>query len=121
MKKGFTLIELLGVIVILSVLMMFVFPNVVNFIKKSNSDKDNYTLRMIKNAADIYVKEHKNELSGVSTYCIPLETLVSEGNLRDPITLGNNDTDLTHTKSILMPYNESNLKLSIVDKTDSRC
>ena len=58
MKKGFTLIELLGVIVILSLIMLVVFPNVLSVIKKSNQDKDTYTLTLIKNAADIYIKEH---------------------------------------------------------------
>ena len=121
MKKGFTLIELLGVIVILSLLMLLVFPNVLSVIKKSNNDKDAYTLKMIMNAADIYIKENPDAAVENSSYCIPLDILVDEGNLKGPIYIEDNNVDLTHTKSILMPYDENNLKDYIVDNGDNRC
>ena len=52
MKKGFTLVELLGVIVILSLLMLIVFPNVLSVIKKSNEDKCYYLHYMTNNNLD---------------------------------------------------------------------
>ena len=40
MKKGFTLIEMIGVMVILSLLMLFAMPNVINYIKKGGDTED---------------------------------------------------------------------------------
>ena len=45
MKKGFTLIELLGVIVILGVLVLILFPNILNQVKKSRKAINNATNR----------------------------------------------------------------------------
>ena len=39
-KKGFTLVELLGVIIILSLLIVLVFPKIVNSVKNSTKDTD---------------------------------------------------------------------------------
>ena len=50
MKKGFTLIELLGVIIILSLVSLIVYPSVINTIKNSQNKVDNKTKELIYNA-----------------------------------------------------------------------
>ena len=85
MKKGFTLVELLGVIVI---------PAIINTIKEKNEDADNYKLKMIENAARLYMKD--NGLSG--NQCISIDTLRSTKYLND-IDVDENYVSVTYVNS----------------------
>ena len=68
MNRGFTLVELLGVIVILSLIAIFVFPSVINTIKE-NDKSDEYKIAMVENAAKLYIRD--NGLSKTNrTICI---------------------------------------------------
>ena len=61
MKRGFTLVELLGVIVILSLLMVIVFPTVINLINNTNQKIDQATLDLIYTASDNYITIHQSD------------------------------------------------------------
>ena len=106
-QKGFTLMELLGVIVILAMLMILVFPSVINFIKKSSNKTDQLTLELIYSAADTYISRHKNEFQekNGNKYIVPLKELVDDGLLISPIKLSNGNDDLTNIKSVQVSYN----------------
>ncbi len=108
MKRGFTLIELLGVMIILALLVIFTFPNIVNFIKSSSEKNDNMNLNLIYNAADLYIKENKNNFPKVNgnSYCITLEDLVDSGNLKTPIVLSDSNDDITSLKSVQVIYQD---------------
>ena len=86
MKKGFTLIELLGVIVLLSVIMVLIMPNIINTIKKASNNQNTYTASMIYSAMDTYIANNDffNEESG-KTYCVTINKLVNLGLLQSPI------------------------------------
>ena len=105
-KKGFTLIELLGVIVILALLMIIVMPKIINSLKSSNEKIDDLTLKMIYNAAELYVSEYENnfQTNNGNSYCITLKDLTGEGYLKSPINV--NDTDITNLKSVQATYND---------------
>lgn len=73
MKRGFTLVELLGVVVILSVIMAFAFPVILNTIKDKNKKSEEYQMEMIKNAARLYIRDNGIEKS--NDKCIPISEL----------------------------------------------
>lgn len=106
-KNGFTLIELLGVIIILSLLVILVFPSIINSIRNSSKKIDEVTLELIYNAANLYIDNHKNEFykNNGNEYSIELQSLVNEGLLVSPVKLSGSDNDLTNQKCIQVSYN----------------
>ena len=80
MKKGFTLIEMVGVLVILSLLVAFTFPVVINVIKDKKSDAESFENQMIENAAKLYIKD--NNLEG-ENLCINISDLQKGKYLKD--------------------------------------
>lgn len=82
-KNGFTLAELLGVVVILSLLLLIVFPSVVKELKEGETTIDNAVEQIIKNGASNYVENNKSTYptSKNATYCITLNTLVNAGEI----------------------------------------
>lgn len=88
-KRGFTLVELLGVIVVLGLLMLFVFPNVVNQLKKGKGDISSAVETLIFNSAGNYIDGNLNTypVSTDTTYCLTLEQLVSAGEIKENLLI----------------------------------
>lgn len=106
MKRGFTLIELLGVIVILSVIVVIVMPNVINTIKKTNRQSDIYISNMIYSALDKYMNDYNVfEEKDNNTYCININELTSNGYLNSPIKYNENE-NIENTMSVKATYNK---------------
>lgn len=82
-KNGFTLAELLGVVVILGLLLLLVFPSVVKELKEGEATIDSAVEQIIKNGASNYVENNKNTYpeNKNATYCITLNTLVNAGEI----------------------------------------
>lgn len=95
-KNGFTLIELLGVIVIIALLVVIVFPQVINSIKSTKEKNNKLEEDLIYNAADLFLDKYSDEYpkENGSTYCIPLTDLVGEGYLSSNLTLSNSEEDV---------------------------
>lgn len=119
MQKGFTLIELLGVIILISLLMILVFPSIINSIKKTSNSTDEMTLELIYNASDIYVKNHINDFPKVegNKYVITLRELVDEDLLTSNIKLSNSNDNLIDKKCIEVTYDE-NYKYELKDECE---
>ena len=107
-NKGFTLIELLGVIIILALLMIIVFPSIINSVKNSSNQTDDLTKELIYNATDLFIDEHINDFpkNNGSKYSIELSLLVDEGLLTGPIKLSGSDQDITNNKCIQVIYDK---------------
>ena len=107
MKKGFTLIELLAVIIILALLVILVFPSIINYVRDSSKKTDELTLKLIYDAADTYIAKNKNDFSknNGNEFSIDLKTLVDDGFLSSPVRLSGNDSDITDKKCIQVSYN----------------
>ena len=105
-NKGFTLIELLGVIIILALLMILVFPSIINSVKSSSNKTDELTKNLIYNATELFIDSHVNEFPKVygNKYTIGLWELVDEGLLASPIKLSDSDEDITNLKCIEATY-----------------
>ncbi|MBE6139665.1 MAG: prepilin-type N-terminal cleavage/methylation domain-containing protein [Firmicutes bacterium] len=104
-NKGFTLIELLGVIILLTLLIIIVYPNIIDSVKNSSEKTDELTLRMIYDAADLYVSNNKKQFTGTynGKYIIDLQDLVDADILSSPIKLSDSD-DITNDKCVQVTY-----------------
>ncbi len=93
MKKGFTLIELLGVIIILAMLMLLVFPNIMNILDSGRETIDTAMQTLIETATYNYMEDNRNSFNYDTgdEYCITLQTLVNSNLLKEPITYSNNE------------------------------
>lgn len=110
-NKGYTLIELLGVIVILAVLIMLVFPSVINFIKSSNEKKDKLTEELIISAAEDYISDNSSELylTSGTEYCISIDALIGKNYLSESAKNSNLDS-----KNVKVTYTDK-INYEIVD------
>ena len=101
MKKGFTLIEMIGVMVILSLLLAFVMPNVINYVKKGGDIKDKATKEILYTAAKKYMKDNKGDFKEDihNTYCINIKDLSEQGYVESPIILSSSNKDITKDTS----------------------
>ncbi|MBQ9071656.1 MAG: prepilin-type N-terminal cleavage/methylation domain-containing protein [Bacilli bacterium] len=116
-NKGFTLIELLGVIIILALLILVVFPAVINSIKKNSEEADDLVLDLIYNSAELYVKAYKDDFQPINgnQYCITLKDLTGEGYLKSPLNIDN--VDVTDLKSVRVTY-DNGYKYELVNNTE---
>lgn len=84
-RKGFTLIEVIMVIVIISLLVILLVPNIFVLIEKNNENSCDSLIKNIESAAKIYVTHNKYDLgfdcSG-DAKTITLKTLVDSGDLK---------------------------------------
>lgn len=105
--KGYTLIELLGVMIILAVLIAFVVPSVINFIKSSTEEKDKLTRDLVYNAADMFIEDNASKLSfnNKIKYCVSINTLIENNYLKG--NLEYNGEKLDNKKSVRVTYTDT--------------
>ena len=105
-KKGFTLIELMGVIVILLLVVMLVFPSIINIAKKANGKIDEVTTTLIISGVKEYVEANKNSYSSptnvgaTSTYCVSIQTLIDNNYLIEDLEDGTSGEKIDTTRGI---------------------
>ncbi|MBE6139659.1 MAG: prepilin-type N-terminal cleavage/methylation domain-containing protein [Firmicutes bacterium] len=125
-NKGFTLIEVLGVVILIALLLLIVFPNIINFIKKSSDEQDRLTKELIFSAADSYIKDHINNFPKVDgiedgiKYAIELKDLVDEGLLVSPIKYSDSE-DITNDKCVQVTYENNKYEKKLEDECKSQC
>ncbi len=80
-RRGFTLIELIGVITIIGLLLLIVFPSTMKLIEQNSKKKYNYYYDVIEKAALVYANSITDELGGIyGNGCVEtdLATLIKE-------------------------------------------
>ncbi|MEE3343358.1 MAG: prepilin-type N-terminal cleavage/methylation domain-containing protein [Bacilli bacterium] len=80
-NKGFSLIELLAVLVILIAIMSIAMPSISSSLERNKDKQTKAKKALIESAAELYVTDHKNEVS--NNDCITIDTLINEGYLED--------------------------------------
>lgn len=85
MNKGFTLMELLGVLVILSLLMIILVPNILEQLSNREGEVTEAQEEIIKSAAENYVDNHPNQYKEGNTYCICFSNLQNSGILSESL------------------------------------
>ncbi len=116
MKKGFTLIELLGVITLLGVIILIVFPIVLKQINTAKKEINNANDAIIIEAAKDYMADNINDYKKIegNTYCINLDTLLNSQYLN--MNLKNTDlTDIDNARIVKATYT-NNFNYEIVDE-----
>lgn len=115
-NRGYTLLEVLGVIVILAVLTTVVFPSLINFIKKSSDEIDEYSMKLISNAADLYIKARKDSYIEYNDnkYIIDVQDLIDEGNF--PESIKKSDIENIKDKCIQVEYKGYKFNYELKDK-----
>jgi prepilin-type N-terminal cleavage/methylation domain-containing protein len=92
-RKGFTLIELIAVIVVISILLLIVVPNVTNILQDKKQTMYDNSVNEIEKVAAQYVSFNPNLITDNTPYNIQLTTLCTEKfiscPIRNPLTEGN--------------------------------
>ncbi len=84
-KRGFTLVEMLGVLILLIMIFMIMFPSLTKMIKDTNEEIDTATVSIIKEATANYLSEKSDVYpkSDDYTYCITLSELIDNADLTE--------------------------------------
>jgi len=89
-KNGFTLVELLACLVLLGMLMLLVFPTVLNSYNEAKEKAYEAQVAYVESAAKKFVQEHKHEISKLATlntpYTVTIAYLYDRNYLELPIT-----------------------------------
>ena len=80
-NKGFTLIELLAVLVILIAIMSIAIPSISSSLDRTKEKQRSAKEKIIVSAAELYVTDHKNNISASDFCYISVQTLVRENYL----------------------------------------
>lgn len=112
-KKGFTLVELLGVIIIIALLSLVMFPNIINSFFEASNDLDKATEKIIIEAAKDYYSEKEDDIAEID-YCLTVYMLQTEGLLSYDIK--DSDGKLIDSNRIVKIY-KNGLKYEV----DAKC
>jgi len=84
-SRGFTLVEMLGVLIILIMVFMIVFPSLTKMIKDTNDEIDAATVSVIEGATADFLAEKSDVYPKGDdyTYCIALSQLIDNANLTE--------------------------------------
>lgn len=96
MKKGFTLVELIGVIVILGILALIIYPVINGVFIDSSSNLSDSQKKSLENIARIWGTKNTELLSETEPYYLTIDTLKRSG--------------LLENKDILDPGTEEEIK-----------
>ena len=77
-NRGFTLVELLGVIIILALLSLVIFPNIISSFFDVSNKLDDATKLLVVEAAKDYYLENRNNIENLD-YCVTVANLQTEG------------------------------------------
>lgn len=107
-NKGFTLVELLAVLIIMIAIMAIAIPAITPALNRSKDKQNAQKIRLIESAAELYVSEHKNKITG---NCISVDKLVSEGYIDEEAAKDADDHRFTGSVSVTngYKYSESNV------------
>src|SRR5574344_232790 len=104
-RKAFTIIELLGVIVLLAIISLIVYPNVIKVIKSSKDKAYNTQVNLFKTAARNYVTETTN--GKTDDLSINLAKLVELGYLKDQDLIDPRNNEPLNSYCVKANYNSS--------------
>lgn len=115
-KRGFTLIELLGVVIILGVLALILFPILINQIRKTKEGISDTTKALIIDSAKDYYEDNINNYDKIEgmTYCIDISTL-TENNYLNKKLKDENLNDIDDSKKVKLIYHNNKINYDITN------
>ena len=121
-NKGFTLIELMGAIVILLLLVLIIFPSIINVIKKTGGEIDTATKALIIDATKSYIEDKKDienyNLTEGNIYCIQIQKLIEGNYLIDNLKTGANLNDFDITRYVKVTVEDDKYNYTILDNSN---
>ena len=97
-NRGFTLVELLGVIIIIALLSLIIFPNIISSFFEVSNKLDDATKILVIEAAKDYYANNRNNIEKID-YCVTVSNLQSEGLLAYDIK--NSDGKIIPTDTLI--------------------
>ena len=82
-NKGFTLIELLAVVVILLAISVMAISSISAAIERNKAKQDENRKTMLVSQGELYYDLHKNQLSNMGIFCISINLLATDDELKD--------------------------------------
>ena len=116
-KKGFTLAEILGVIVIIALLLLLLMPTIIDKMAQNGDKAGEINDSLIYDAVDNYIEENI-DINKSGTYCIPIQDLVDDGKLVDPVIDVETGEDITDKTVYVTIDNDGNITHQIVEKDE---
>lgn len=103
-KKAFTLIELLAVIVILSLLIVLVIPNIIGAIDESKANSYTFLIKEIENAAEEYAykEDLMKDVTNTNTVTITISDLIADNYFEYPMTDPRSNETIAVTSTIVL-------------------
>lgn len=113
--NGFTLVELLGVIVILAMLALIVYPQVASQLKGASDKMSAATVTLIETGARSYINDNANDFpkNNNAQYCITLQTLADEDYIRASIIDAKTKEELDLSKVVIATYKNNKFTFEI--------
>lgn len=111
MKKGFTLVEVLGILVILSLILIIIVPNIMNTLKKSTYLEYESFLKTFSLAAETYVENNRenypqlNLEDGIAY--INISTLIDEGLIKQNTINPKTNSNIENTDVVVVTKNSN--------------
>lgn len=115
-QKGFTFIEMLGVVVLLALLVMVVYPTVINRIKETEDELSEAEKQILYTSTYSYIADNNDNypIRAGNVFCITLSSLDEAGMI--PVTLKHVDT----TAKIKVTISDTkDLAYSVLASTDT--
>jgi prepilin-type N-terminal cleavage/methylation domain-containing protein len=125
MKKGFTLVELLATISLIGLLLLIVYPKVLNIAQEKEKELDDSKKTLIYNAVLDYMNSNSNDFpqneSDIgNTYCFSIEMLDNENLI--PVEIDDVLEQYNYVQiKIGLNRNHSYTLLNSEDKLDNYC
>ena len=113
-QEGFTLLEMISVLVLISLLVLIIFPNIINYVKKNDKQVEKLNKVIYEDAASSYILQNQDffpEDDG-NQFCITIPELIDSGFLK------NVEEEEIMNKSVQVEYMKK-YKYELVDS--SKC
>lgn len=122
-SKGFTLIELMGVIIILALIAIIATPNVIDQIRKLNSEVSKTQMAVFEAAADNYLSLNESQypVEDGRVYCITLQEIVDAGILSDPIVDAATGETISNTAVLRAKVRNNSFSYDLFEGSGTQC
>lgn len=121
--KGFTLIELMGVIIILALIAIIATPNIIDQIRKLNTEVSKTQLAVLEAAADNYLTANPDQfkMNNGRVYCITLQEIIDAGMLTDPVVDASTGEVISNSTVMQAEVRNNSFTYTLIEGSGSTC
>lgn len=112
-KKGFTLVEVLAVVIIISILIAIVVPNIFSSVDKAKIKSYNILIETFKDNTKLYISRHQEIVDATilvdGHYLLTLDDLYQDKLIKNPIIDPRTNENISLTKTLLITKDNNNV------------